>query len=189
MKPLFSLFSCLALLAITSSALAAAPSTNAAPVAPAPAKDTKPGAQAKPAPVTETVAAPAPAPASQPEKFKFDDYIKELADTLKLTDDEKKNVQTYYLADGISLKAILNNEALSPLQQAQQVSDLRDARNAKINALLQDVDRQQAFLKVEAQYRVALTELAAEGGLVPAPAPPPVPAPAGKAPDAKPETK
>jgi hypothetical protein len=95
-----------------------------------------------------------------------------LADQLKLTADEKKEIQTYYLEDGPALEKILNDSSLSPLQQDQQVSDLRDARNAKITSLLGDVDRTQAFFQVESQYRVALIDSAAEGGLLPAqPAP------------------
>ncbi len=103
-----------------------------------------------------------------------------LGDTLKLNDDEKKNIQNYYLADGEALQGILNDGSLSPIQQAKEVSDLRDSRNARIEALFQDVDRRQAFHRVEAKYRVALTELAADGGLVAAP--PPAPAPATNAP-------
>jgi hypothetical protein len=162
MKKIFrSLF--LALLATASSALAAtAPATNAPPAAPAP-----PPAKA---------AAPAPAPAASI----LDDYITELTATLKLTDDEKKKITGYYLDDGATLKAILNNDALSPVQKAGQVSGLRDTRNAKIERLLQDVDRQHAFFPIEARYRVALTEFAADGGLAPAEpalAAPPAPAP------------
>jgi len=35
---------------------------------------------------------------------------------------------------------------------------------------LHDFQRQRDFLEIEARYRVALTELAADGGLAPAPA-------------------
>jgi hypothetical protein len=176
MKLLFLPIGCLAFLTATFSAFAAAPSTNAAPVNPAPAPQAKSApADANAKPATATNAPPVPATASQPAELKLDDYLKDLTDTLKISDDEKKAIQTYYLADGTLLKNILNNDALSPLQQARQVSDLRDARNAKINALLQDVNRQRAFLEVEAKYRVALTELAADGGLVPAQTPPPAP--------------
>lgn len=161
---------------------AAAPSTNASPVAPAPAtaKDKKPATQAKPS--ANTNVSPAVMSAAQPAELKFDDYLKDLADKLKLTDDEKNEIQSYYLADGTLLKNILNNDSISPLQKSQQISDLRDTRNAKINTLLQDADRQQTFLRMEAQYRVALTGLAADGGLVPAPTPPPSSAPTNAAP-------
>lgn len=165
MKPSLSLLACLILAVIGTEAFAAAPATNAAPAA------AKKEGNA-PAPL----AAPAPAP------FKLEDYIKELTAELKLSDTEKKNVQTYYVEDGAALKNILNSDTLSPYQQAQQVADLRSARNEKIEALLQDVDRRHAFLQIEAKYRVALTELAADGGLVAAQPPPAAPAPSDVAP-------
>ena len=159
-----SLFGCLAFLAATTVAFAAAPATNAPPAAAAPAnKET--------ANKTPSAAPAAAAPAPAPMNPLLDGYIKDLTAALKLTDLEKKNIESYYLADGSQLKTILNDNALSPLQQAQKVSDLRDARNAKIEALLDDMDRQHEFLEIEARYRVALTELAANGGLVAA-APP-----------------
>jgi len=197
------------LLAVTPAAFSAEPATNAppaAPAAPAPAKEKSkkaaPQAKANPAeaknkqPASATnaapVAAPMPEAASPSGPLKFDDYLKELSDTLKLTDDEKKSIQSYYLADGEMLKNVLNNDTLSPLQQAQQVSDARDVRNAKIGALIGNDDRRRAFFGVEARYRVALTELAADGGLLPAPPVPasapvpttvaPAPAPAASAP-------
>jgi hypothetical protein len=155
-----SLLGCLALLAFTTSALAAAPATNAPPASPTPASKTTDN--------KTPAATPPPAPALAPAKseLKLDDYIKDLTAALKLTDTEKKKIEGYYVADGAQIKDILNNDALSPLQQARQVSDLRDTRNVKIAALLDDLDRQRAFLKIEARYRVALTELAANGGLV-----------------------
>jgi hypothetical protein len=135
-----------------------------------------PGAAAPaPAPVTAAAVKPAAAPV-------LDNYMKELADTLKLTAEEKQDIETYYLADGVLLDNILNNASISPLQQATQVSDLRDARNEKIEALLQDVDRQHEFLQIESRYRVALTELAADGGLVPAQSIPAAPAPSATPP-------
>jgi len=120
--------------------------------------------------------------------LKFDDYINDLATTLKLSDEEKKDIASFYQADGTQLQTILNSDSISPLDQDRQVSDLRDARNAKIEALLGSSDRTGAFLKVEAKYRVALIELAADGGLVPpsAPAPTPAPAPAPAAAPAAP---
>jgi len=149
-------------LATNTVALAAAPATNAPPAASAPAtKETAPVKAAS----------------------KLDDFINELAATIKLTDEEKKEIAHAYQADGATLNTILNNDALPPVQKAQQVSDLRDTRNAKIETLLQDVDRKQAFFKIEARYRVALTELAANGGLVPPPsvqAPAPAGTPASK---------
>jgi hypothetical protein len=166
MKFFPSLLVSFALMVTASGAWAAAPSTNTIPAAPAP--------PAKP--MTNTIAAPVVPLPSQPAELKFDDYLKDLTDRLKLSDDEKKEIESYYLADSTLLKNILNNDSISPLQKTRQVSDLRDTRNARINALLQDADRQQAFIAVEAQYRVALTELAANGGLVSAPPPPLVPA-------------
>jgi len=193
---LLSSFLCSILVLVTMpGAMAAAPSTNTAPAVPVPAvaKGKKTATQAKSTPVdmnAKPVMETNAAPISQPAPVKFEDYLKELSDTLKLTDEEKKDIESYYLMDGMLLKNILNNDALSPLQQAQQVSDLRDARNAKIKTLLQDTGKQDAFLKIEARYRVALTELAADGGLVPAPVPSPAPAapapaPAEKTPNVK----
>jgi len=132
------------------------------------------------APNTPAAASPtttaAPPPTEQTNTV-LDGYLKDLDDALKLSADEKKDIQTYYLADGAQLQSILNDPSLSPLQQDVQVCDLRDKRNAKIEALLQDVDRQRDFFKVEAQYRVALTESAATGGLLPQQTPPPAPTP------------
>jgi len=171
MKFFQSLFTCLALSAITSGAFAAAPAASA----PAEKKATN-----KTAPATPPVAAPAPAPAG----LSLDDYIKDLTTELNLGDSEKKSIEAYYQDDGPTLKNILNSDALSPLQQAQQVAGIRDARNAKIEALLDGLDRRQAFIEIEAKYRVALTELAANGGLVPAP--PPAPAASDAAPSQPP---
>ena len=162
------LFGYLALLATTTGAIAAAPATNAAPAVPAPA--------------TNAPAATHPVMSTSINGFKFDDYIKDLTTTLNLSDTEKQEIEGYYGADGVQLQTILNDDTLSPLQHAQQVSDLRDARNAKIEALLNDWERQHEFLKIEARYRVALTELAATGGLVSPPPAPTAPAPATAAP-------
>ena len=202
MKLISSLFGCFAILITTSNGFAAVSSTNAPPASPVPATaatEKKPAGQAKSTPAVnsakpalQTDVSPVLAPTTQPVEIKFDDYMKDLADALKLSDDEKREIQTYYLADGVLLKNVLNNDSLSPLQQVQKVSDMRDVRNAKIEALLQDVDRKRTFFKVEARYRVALTELAADGGLVPAPATPPpasAPASAEKSPAAKTEAK
>jgi len=115
---------------------------------------------------------PATAPASAKPASKLDGYMDELAAALKLTDAEKKKIEGYYFDDGVQLQTILNDDTLSPLQQVQEVSGLRDARNVKIEALLDDLDRQHEFPEIEARYRVALTELAANGGLVAAQPPP-----------------
>jgi hypothetical protein len=146
-----SLLACLALSTATTVAFAAAPATNSAPPASAPAK--------KEATARGKTAGQPAAPASL-----FDSYIKDLTTALNLTDAEKQEIKTYYLDDGPELKNILNDETLSPLQQAREVSDLRSARNARIETLLDDWRRQHEFLKIEARYRVALTELAASGG-------------------------
>jgi hypothetical protein len=125
---------------------------------------------------TATQSAPAqvPPPAVQPPGLKLSTYFDELKTDLSLSDSEQKDIETYYMEDGPTLKDVLNDSSISPLQQAQKVSDMRDARNAKIEALLDDPNRQRDFMQIEARYRVALTELAAEGGLVPASALPPV---------------
>jgi hypothetical protein len=207
MKSFPSFHGCVAILITTSGAFAVESSTQPAPTAPpssavnVPAsppgtagKDEK-GNLVKPTKTTALANSTSIAPPHLPG-LKFDDYLKDLADALKLSDDEKKEIQACYLADGVLLKNILNNDSLSPLQQARQVSDVRDVRNNKIEALLQDIDRKHTFLKVEARYRVALTEVAANGELVPAPTtPPPAPstptsaAPAEKAPATKAEAK
>jgi hypothetical protein len=110
--------------------------------------------------------------------------MKDLTDALKLTAEEKNDIQTYYLADGTVLRDTLNDESLSPLKQAEKVAELRDTRDEKIEALLQEVDRQREFFEVEDRYRVALTEAAMEGGLLPAGALPAVPTPTGTLPGA-----
>ncbi len=114
----------------------------------------------------------------------MEEYTVELTARVPLTDAEKKEVEDIYTDDGPALKKILNDDSLSPLVKAQQVSDLRDARNAKIETLLHDLDRQKAFRDVEAIYRVALTEYAAGD----APVPPPAPAAATPAPAPAPAT-
>jgi hypothetical protein len=160
MKLAQNLLGCLVLLVTSAGALAAAPATNAPPAVPVPVK--KDTISEKKTPAVATVAA------AQGEST-LENYLKELTAELKLSDAEKKEIETSYLDDGLPLKNLLNNEALSPLQQAQQVADLRAARNTKIEALLADADRRQEFLRIEAKYCVALTELAANGGLVPPP--------------------
>jgi predicted lipid-binding transport protein (Tim44 family) len=156
-----SLLICLALSTATTVGFAAA----LAPSAP-PAPTNKAGTTNAPAATSPTTT---PAPASS--ELKLDDYLKDLKAKLDLSDSEQKAIETYYANDADQLKTILNNDTLSPLQQADQVAALRDMRNTKIEALLHDLDRQHEFLKIEARYRVALTELAANGGLVAA-APP-----------------
>jgi 2-keto-3-deoxy-galactonokinase len=114
--------------------------------------------------------------------LKLSDYFDDLTKTLKLSDDEKSQIESYYYNDGSMVQNILNNDSLSPFQQAQQVAAIRDTRNAKIETLLQDDARKREFEALEARYRVALTELAANGGWVSAPpAPAPAPAPAAAA--------
>jgi hypothetical protein len=121
------------------------------------------------APAPATALAAAPAKKAPPV---LDAYLKDLDDTLGLSANEKTEIQNYYLTDAPKLTGILNDPTLSPLQQEQQVADLRDERNAKIEALLEDTDRRHEFFQVEAAYRVALIEAAADGTLVPgAPSP------------------
>jgi hypothetical protein len=81
-----------------------------------------------------------------------------------------------------ALQDILNDASLSPFAQMQQVDALRDTRNAKIVALLDDAGRAAKFGQVESDYRVALVELAAQGGLVPGSRPPNVPEPTATTP-------
>ncbi len=135
-----------------------------------------------PPPTQVPNATPAP---SAPAKASatLDAYVADLADKVPLSKDEQTDIKTYYEDDGAKLQAILNDANLSPLQQQEHVDEMRDARNAKIDALLQDVDRQTKFDEVENAYRVALTELAAQGGLVPQTPPPNVPQPTATTPD------
>jgi hypothetical protein len=135
----------------------------AAPTASSPAANPKPNDAA---PAAAAPAAPAPPPAAAPT-LTLDAYIADLASNLPLSKTEQTDIKTYYLNDGAKLQSILSDASLSPLTQEQQIDDLREARNAKIAALLADVGRQSEFLKIEADYRVALVELAAQGGLVP----------------------
>lgn len=182
------LIGCFALLVMTTVAFAAktepaaASSTPPAAPVPTPAKKTAPAADAVADPEG---ALPAPQPQGidePPCTLKFDDYLGELAAALHLTTKQKQEVADDYLADGQQLQHVLHDDSLSPLQKADQVAKIRDIRNAKILAMFLDIDRKQAFLKVEAKYRVGLTDLAADGGLVPVDAATPAPAPAPVAP-------
>jgi hypothetical protein len=166
MIPSRRLLTCLAFTCATTLAFAEGPAANPAPPTTAPlAKSNATNAPAAMSPP------PAPAPAAS-GSVTLEAYMNDLATTLNLSAEEKKDIQSYYVADGVQLQKVLNDDALSPMQQAQQVSEIRDARNAKIAELLDSVDRQHAFLKIEAKYRVALTLLAADGQLVAAAAPP-----------------
>jgi hypothetical protein len=147
------------------------PNAQSAPGAAAPTGSngtTAGGAPATKAPATGAAPGATAATPPKPADTLLDKYLKELTDTLKLSADEQKEIQAYYLQDGAQLQKILNDPSFSPLQQAQQASDLRDARDTKIEAVLIGADRVQEFYRIEARYRVALTELAAQGGLVPA---------------------
>jgi hypothetical protein len=156
MKSIPSLLCGLVLLTTTSVAYAAA-----APAA-------KPEAKT---PAPATTPAPAPAAAPTPAVATLDEYITELVPVLTLSDTEKTEIHDLYAADNDALQKILNDASLSPLQKAQQVSDLRDVRNQKIESILHNLDRNHAFYQVEAVYRVALTEAVADSA--PAPATPP----------------
>lgn len=119
------------------------------------------------APTTTSAQASAPAQTATPKTGALlNAYIAELAADVPLSKDEQAGIKTAYADDAAKLKDILNNASLSPLEQTQQVDDLRDTRNARIEDLLHDADRQQKFLHIEANYRVALIELAASGGLI-----------------------
>jgi hypothetical protein len=166
-------------------ASAAGSTTNSTPLSSAPAPTvkgkktpTQPAATQAPA-QTQADADTLPQKIDSETPVKFDSYIKDLTAELKLSDSEAKQITAYYVADSDKLQQLLNDDTLSPLQQAQQVADLRSARNEKIEELLHDFQRQRDFLQVEARYRVALTELAADGGLTAPPAPAPAP-PAAK---------
>jgi cytoskeletal protein RodZ len=148
-----------------------------------------PASTPTPTPVTKTPetsatppASPIPPATTPTSSLTLDAYIADLADQVPLAKNEQTDIKTYYLNDGAKLQAILNDASLSPLTQEQQIDDLRNARNAKIEALLSDVGRQSVFLKLEGNYRVALVELAAQGGLVPSSPPPNVPQPTATAP-------
>jgi hypothetical protein len=131
----------------------------------APAKKKKNSTAVPAAPATTAMAAQ-PAPAKpvpvKPPASVLDNYLKDLGDTLQLTADEQKQIRGYYAADAAQLKNIFNDSTLSPLQQAQQVSDLRDRRDDKIEMLLNDPGRRRNFFALEARYRVALVEAAAK---------------------------
>lgn len=139
-----------------------------------------------------TTAQPAPAPDATPllqtaqpvppHDLKFSDYLGDLTSALNLSKDEQTGITTYYETDGAHLKDILNNPTLSPLQQYQAAAEVRAARNEKIGSLLDQPERRRTFIQVEARYRVALTELAADGGLAPAQTPPLVATPTDTAP-------
>jgi len=172
-----SLIVCLALVATTTVAFAA----TKTPAAPAASTNTVPATNASAAtPANGNTNAASKAPKSTFAPLKLEDYINDMATTLKLSDADKKSVEDIYVSDNDLMKAALNDDTLSPLQQAQKVADLRGARNAKIAALLIDPARNLEFLKVEAKYRVALTELAADGGW--GSSTPPAPAQATNAP-------
>ncbi len=136
-----------------------------------------------PTPPPTTVPAATPAP-SAPAKASatLDAYVADLAGQVPLTKDEQTDITTYYQDDGAKMQAILNDPNLSPLQQQEHIDEMRDLRDAKIDALLQDADRQAKFAQVEEAYRVALVELAAQGGLVPHTTPPNVPEPTATTP-------
>ena len=142
--------------------------TNQAPTAPAPAAS---------APV-----APAPAASSPKTNPALSAYLDALNDQLTLSKSEQTDIKTYYLADGAKIQSILNDDALSPIDQQRQVDDLRTARNAKIDALLKDVDRQGKFREVENSHRVDLIKAAANGGLNASAPLPNVPQPTGTTP-------
>ena len=153
---------------------------NSKPHASSPANTTAAATPAASTPVAPAPAAPpaAPPPAPAPSpSLTLDGYIADLASNLPLSKTEQTDVKTYYLNDGVKLQGILSDATLAPLDQEQKIDDLRNARNAKIEALLADVGRQSEFLKMEANYRVALVELAAQGGLVPTAPTPNVPPP------------
>jgi hypothetical protein len=161
MKLLLSVV-CATALALTTPVLWAASTTP-------PAKSPAPASAAAPQdPLPEA------APIQPPATLKIDGYLNELGAALKLSDEEKKAVASFYQADDAQLKNILNSDTLSPLEQDRQVNDLREARNAKIEELLSSRARIAAFRALEAKYRVGLLEIDM-APVVPAPAAPPIP--------------
>ncbi len=183
MKLLPSLLCGLALLTTTSIAFAA--------TAPAPAKPDAAAFKNSSAKATtgltpaETGQINAPAEAAE-TPLKLDDYITELVPALNLSDVEKTEIHDLYAADTDALQKILNDASLSPLQKAQQVSDLRDVRNQKIESILHNLDRNHAFYQIEAVYRVALTKAVAESAPAPATPPPTLVPGAAATPEAAP---
>ena len=131
---------------------------------------------------TSTAATQPPAQPAPTSSVTLDAYIAALASDVPLTKDEQTDVKTYYLDDGAKLQAILNDPSLSPFDQTQQVDALRDSLDARVEALLGDPSRQSQFVRVERNYRVALVELAAKGGLVPGAKHPIVPEPTATTP-------
>ncbi len=175
-RPL-ALFLCASLLPVL-----AAPETKP-PAKKSPAPTTNAATATPPEPATTNTAAATPsAPAATPAGVTFDEFINDVAKEMSLSDAEKKSIQSAYQNDAPNLQKILNDETLSPLQQAQQVADIRTERNQKISEALGSPDKMQQFLEIEAKYRVALTLLAANGELAPAPAPPAAPASTNAAP-------
>jgi hypothetical protein len=120
---------------------------------------------------------PGPSTPATPKTSVLDNYLAELGSALKLSADEKKDIQSYYQADGVQMAGILGDGSLSPLKQAQEISDARDQCLAKVEALLAGTDRLRDFLPIEEQYRVALIEAAATKAALPGSAPAPVPTP------------
>jgi hypothetical protein len=123
-----------------------------------------PAPSAPPAATASVPAEKTASPASKAGASIFDNYLDDLNDAVGFSPEEKTEISHYYTADGAALKNILDDSSLSPLQQNQQVDDLRQKRDAKIDALLTDPTRRHAFYEVEARYRVALVEFAANGG-------------------------
>ena len=190
--PLFGLAACLHLPAAadTTKEPVATPARNRtmpkehmSSPAPTQAMATIPAKSGTPTPPPTEVPAATPPP-SVPAKASatLDAYVADLADKLPLSKSEQTDIKTYYQDDGARMQAILNDPNLSPLQQQEHIDGMRDVRNAKIDALLQDADRQAKFAQVEDAYRVALVELAAQGGLVPQTTPPNVPEPTATTP-------
>jgi hypothetical protein len=141
-----------------------------------------------PPPAANTAATPPPAAPAKSD-VALDNYLSALNEQLALSKDEQTDIKAYYQEDGPKLQAILNNASLPPMDQQRQIDDLRNARNAKIEALLRDVDRQTRFLELEESHRVELVELAAEGGLTPSSPPPNVPQPTATPPAQADKTK
>lgn len=112
----------------------------------------------------------------------LDSYFSALNDEVTLSKDEQTAIKARYQEDSAKIQAILNNTALSPIEQQRQIDELSKARETEVDRLLKDVDRQARFNEFEKSHRVELVELAARGGPAPAPnAPPPAVTPPAQA--------
>jgi quinoprotein glucose dehydrogenase len=93
----------------------------------------------------------------------LDAYLDTLATKLPLSAEEEAAIRAEYLAGAPAVHEAMNDRSLAPLEQQQRVDAIEQARDARIDAQLQDVERRHAFHEIEAEYRVRLVDLAARG--------------------------